>query len=126
MVRHGANTVTTLVEKKKAQLVVIANDVDPIEVFFYIHLSYESIFTRILVESSVSLERKITIYLLVARHYKGELLTLLGIYFSELIRDFFDEISSRVQARGEMSSKSRENTMESKFPVKYSSPEGNF
>ena len=32
MVRHGVNTVTTLVEKKKAQLVVIANDVDPIEV----------------------------------------------------------------------------------------------
>lgn len=30
--RHGANTVTTLVEKKKAQLVIIANDVDPIEV----------------------------------------------------------------------------------------------
>jgi len=28
---HGANTVTTLVEKKKAQLVIIANDVDPIE-----------------------------------------------------------------------------------------------
>lgn len=32
VVRHGANTVTTLVEKKKAQLVIIANDVDPIEV----------------------------------------------------------------------------------------------
>ncbi len=32
VVRHGVNTVTTLVEKKKAQLVVIANDVDPIEV----------------------------------------------------------------------------------------------
>ncbi len=31
-IRHGANTVTTLVEKKKAQLVIIANDVDPIEV----------------------------------------------------------------------------------------------
>jgi len=31
-VSHGANTVTTLVEKKKAQLVIIANDVDPIEV----------------------------------------------------------------------------------------------
>ena len=35
VVRHGANTVTTLVEKKKAQLVVIANDVDPIEVRFF-------------------------------------------------------------------------------------------
>merc|ERR1719367_1203430 len=31
VVHHGANTITTLVEKKKAQLVVIANDVDPIE-----------------------------------------------------------------------------------------------
>lgn len=28
----GVNTVTTLVESKKAQLVVIAHDVDPIEV----------------------------------------------------------------------------------------------
>ena len=34
VVRHGVNTVTTLIEKKKAQLVVIANDVDPIEVSF--------------------------------------------------------------------------------------------
>ena len=34
VVRHGVNTVTTLIEKKKAQLVVIANDVDPIEVGF--------------------------------------------------------------------------------------------
>ena len=34
VVRHGVNTVTTLIEKKKAQLVVIANDVDPIEVNF--------------------------------------------------------------------------------------------
>lgn len=32
MIHHGINTVTTLVEKKKASLVVIANDVDPIEV----------------------------------------------------------------------------------------------
>ncbi|CAN8020056.1 unnamed protein product, partial [Ixodes persulcatus] len=31
VVRQGANTVTSLVEQKKAQLVVIANDVDPIE-----------------------------------------------------------------------------------------------
>lgn len=29
----GVNTVTTLVESKKAQLVVIAHDVDPIEVW---------------------------------------------------------------------------------------------
>ena len=30
--RSGVNTVTTLIEQKKAQLVVIAHDVDPIEV----------------------------------------------------------------------------------------------
>ena len=35
-IRHGVNTVTTLVEKKKAQLVVIANDVDPIEVWLHL------------------------------------------------------------------------------------------
>ena len=34
VVRSGVNTVTTLVEQKKAQLVVIAHDVDPIEVCF--------------------------------------------------------------------------------------------
>ena len=32
VVRSGVNTVTKLVEQKKAQLVVIAHDVDPIEV----------------------------------------------------------------------------------------------
>ncbi|KAL2298107.1 hypothetical protein Nmel_017069 [Mimus melanotis] len=32
VLRAGINTVTTLVENKKAQLVVIAHDVDPIEV----------------------------------------------------------------------------------------------
>ncbi len=31
-VRSGVNTVTSLVEQKKAQLVIIAHDVDPIEV----------------------------------------------------------------------------------------------
>ena len=31
-VRSGINTITSLVEQKKAQLVVIAHDVDPIEV----------------------------------------------------------------------------------------------
>merc|ERR1711974_175320 len=36
VVRHGVNTVTTLVEKKKAQLVVIANDVDPIELVMHL------------------------------------------------------------------------------------------
>ena len=30
--RHGINTIVTLVEQKKAQLVLIAHDVDPIEV----------------------------------------------------------------------------------------------
>lgn len=32
VVRSGINTVTALVEQKKAQLVAIANDVEPIEV----------------------------------------------------------------------------------------------
>lgn len=35
VVRSGTNTVTTLVEAKKAQLVVIAHDVDPLEVLNY-------------------------------------------------------------------------------------------
>merc|ERR1712038_1747724 len=34
--RHGVNTVTTLVENKKAQLVLIANDVDPIELVLFL------------------------------------------------------------------------------------------
>lgn len=32
VIRSGINTVTTLVEQKKAQLVIIAHDVEPIEV----------------------------------------------------------------------------------------------
>jgi len=32
VVKYGINHVTSLVEEKRAQLVVIANDVDPIEV----------------------------------------------------------------------------------------------
>merc|ERR1739844_644880 len=36
VVHHGANTITTLIEKKKAQLVVIANDVDPLEIVLYL------------------------------------------------------------------------------------------
>merc|ERR1712117_343389 len=36
VVRHGVNTVTTLIEKKKAQLVVITNDVDPIELVMFL------------------------------------------------------------------------------------------
>jgi len=35
-IHHGVNTVTTLVEKKKAQLVVIAADVDPIEIVLHL------------------------------------------------------------------------------------------
>jgi len=34
--RHGVNTITTLIEKKKAQLVIIANDVDPIELVLFL------------------------------------------------------------------------------------------
>lgn len=36
VVRSGMNTVTTLVEKKKAQLVVIAHDVEPIELVLHL------------------------------------------------------------------------------------------
>lgn len=36
VVRAGLNTVTTLVEQKKAQLVVIAHDVDPIELVVHL------------------------------------------------------------------------------------------
>ncbi|KAL1232683.1 Large ribosomal subunit protein [Trichinella spiralis] len=36
VVRFGVNTVTTLVEQKKAQLVVIAHDVDPIEIVVFL------------------------------------------------------------------------------------------
>ena len=41
VVRQGVNTVTSLVEQKKAQLVVIAHDVDPIEVL--VQLNFYSI-----------------------------------------------------------------------------------
>lgn len=36
VVRHGVNTVTTLIEQKKPQLVVIASDVDPIEIVLFL------------------------------------------------------------------------------------------
>jgi len=36
VVRSGVNTVTTLVEQKKAQLVIIAHDVDPIEITLFL------------------------------------------------------------------------------------------
>ena len=38
VVRHGhvVNDVNTLVENKKAQLVVIANDVDPVEMVMFV------------------------------------------------------------------------------------------
>ena len=38
VLRQGVNDVTTLVEKKKAQLVIIAHDVDPVEVINYKHI----------------------------------------------------------------------------------------
>ena len=41
VLRQGTNTVTKLVEQKKAQLVVIAHDVDPIEVSSYMYVCYE-------------------------------------------------------------------------------------
>ena len=40
VIRSGVNTVTTLVEQKKAQLVVIAHDVDPIEVSVAIEVAF--------------------------------------------------------------------------------------
>ncbi|CAB0032558.1 unnamed protein product [Trichogramma brassicae] len=36
VIRSGANAVTTLIEQKKAQLVVIAHDVDPIEIVIFL------------------------------------------------------------------------------------------
>lgn len=36
VVRSGVNTVTSLIEQKKAQLVVIAHDVDPIEIVLFL------------------------------------------------------------------------------------------
>ncbi|XP_013395677.1 60S ribosomal protein L7a-like [Lingula anatina] len=36
VVRSGVNTVTTLIEQKKAQLVVIAHDVEPIEIVLFL------------------------------------------------------------------------------------------
>merc|ERR1712180_404963 len=36
VVRHGVNTVTTLVEQKRAKLVAIASDVEPIEVVLFL------------------------------------------------------------------------------------------
>lgn len=42
VIRSGTNTVTTLVEQKKAQLVVVAHDVDPIEVnYMYKFIIYK-------------------------------------------------------------------------------------
>ena len=36
VIRSGINTVTTLVEQKKAQMVIIANDVEPIEIVMFL------------------------------------------------------------------------------------------
>ena len=46
--RHGANTITTLVEKKKAQLVIIANDVDPVEVFQFVAIIISPVYCDVL------------------------------------------------------------------------------
>lgn len=47
VIRSGTNTVTTLVEQKKAQLVVIAHDVDPIEVsYMYKYIIYNRFIVR--------------------------------------------------------------------------------
>ena len=35
VVRSGVNTITRLIEQKKAQLVVIAHDVDPVEIILF-------------------------------------------------------------------------------------------
>ncbi len=43
VVKYGINHITALVEAKKAQLVVIANDVDPIEVRLFFFLRSVSI-----------------------------------------------------------------------------------
>ena len=40
VLRFGINSVTSLVEQKKAQFVVIAHDVDPIEVYFSIRIKF--------------------------------------------------------------------------------------
>lgn len=50
VVRTGINTVTTLVEQKKAQLVIIAHDVDPIEVNFSLFFIYWYYFINLLIE----------------------------------------------------------------------------
>ena len=41
VVRQGVNTVTSLIEQKKAQLVVIAHDVDPIEVIVLAKIQWQ-------------------------------------------------------------------------------------
>ena len=45
MIRSGTNTVTKLVEQKKAKLVVIAHDVDPIEVRFLAYFFITKLFS---------------------------------------------------------------------------------
>ena len=39
-IKYGINHITTLIEQKKAQLVIIAHDVDPIEVCVCVYLSF--------------------------------------------------------------------------------------
>ena len=42
VVKYGINHITNLVESKKAQLVVIAHDVDPIEVRNFVEIMLET------------------------------------------------------------------------------------
>ena len=42
VVKYGINHITNLVESKKAQLVVIAHDVDPIEVSNFVEIMLET------------------------------------------------------------------------------------
>jgi large subunit ribosomal protein L7Ae len=51
MVKYGINHIAALVEAKKAQLVVIANDVDPIEVIIGYQDCIECVFVRMLISS---------------------------------------------------------------------------
>ena len=46
VVKYGINHITSLVEEKKAQLIVIANDVDPIEVREHVYVNSSLVVTR--------------------------------------------------------------------------------
>ena len=66
MLSSGVNTVTRLIEKKKASLVVIAHDVEPIEVIFlyicFLFLNSNDVFiTRHLSEHKIQLKCSILV-----------------------------------------------------------------